>query len=220
MTLFIILYLLTLCCYLYTRTSDSKKYRTVNKYIMATMYLVFAFVTFHRRYALVSHETILLIALFFAWMGDVFLVFDFGRGGGFFLCGNICFIAYYVVTFCRNGLGPGSFFWAFPLAWILLAGFVLGCRFRPDVFRFGKMKRQIALYLCSVFSHGMCGLAAAVLLPGTRFVMMGIGSLLFMVSDMILMTGRFIVTGNKWLVRANSLTYFTGMLLIVLSMAR
>ena len=38
-----------------------------------------------------------------------------------------------------------------------------------------------------------------------------------MISDMILTTYRFVLDNNKWLVRANSLTYFTGLLLIVLS---
>ena len=218
MTLFIIIYLLALCCYFYTRTSGNKKYRAINKYIMATMYLVFAFVTFHRKYELVSHETILLLALFLAWMGDVFLVFDFGRGGDFFLCGNYGFITYYIVTFYHTGLKLGNFWWAFVIAWCMLTGFILGCQYKPDVFKLGKMRWPMTLYLSSIFSHGMCGLAAIILLPGTRFVMMGIGSLLFMVSDMILTVDRFIVRGNKWIVRANSLTYFSGLLLIVLSM--
>jgi hypothetical protein len=63
----------------------------------------------------------------------------------------------------------------------------------------------------------MTGLAMALLLPGTNFVMMGIGSLLFMASDMILTAYRFIFNNNKWLIRLNSLTYFSGLLLIVLS---
>lgn len=219
MTLFIVVYLLALCCYFYTRTSGKKKLRAANKFIMATMYLVFAFVTFHRRYELVSHETILLLALFLAWMGDAFLVFDFGRGGDFFLCGNYSFITYYIVSFYAHGFKLGDFWWAFPIAWLMLTGFILGCQFKPEGFQLGKMRWPMTLYLCSIFSHGMCGLAAIILLPGTRFVMMGAGSLLFMLSDMILTVDRFIIKGNKWIVRANSLTYFTGLLLIVLSMA-
>ncbi|MBR0445607.1 MAG: hypothetical protein IJK14_09630 [Clostridia bacterium] len=220
MTLFIVVYLLALCCYFYTRTSGNKKYRAVNKYIMATMYLVFAFVTFHQRYELVSYETVLLLALFLAWMGDVFLVFDFGRGGDFFLCGNYAFITYYILTFYDRGYTLGDFWWAFVLAWVMLTGFILGCQFKPETFKLGKMRWPMTLYLCSIFSHGMCGLAAVILLTGTRFAMMGVGALLFMVSDMILTLDRYIVRGNKWIVRANSLTYFTGLLLIVLSMAK
>jgi len=56
-------------------------------------------------------------------------------------------------------------------------------------------------------------------LPGTNFMVMGIGSVLFMISDMVLTAYRFIFKNNKWLIRLNSLTYFTGLLLIVISTA-
>jgi len=39
-----------------------------------------------------------------------------------------------------------------------------------------------------------------------------------MISDYILTVDRFIIQKNKWIVRSNSLTYFTGLLLIVLSL--
>lgn len=97
--------------------------------------------------------------------------------------------------------------------------FNLACRFKPDVFKLGKMRGPITFYLLSIFTHGMNGLCMVLLLQGSRYVMMGIGSLLFMVSDMILMTYKFILGNNKWLIRANSLTYFSGLLLIVLSTA-
>ena len=219
MTLFIIAYVIALCCYFYTRTSGIKKYRAINKYIMATMYLVFAIVTFRQRFEFVSYETVILLALFLFWLGDLFLVFDFGRGGDFFLCGNYSMITYYIISFYAQGFTLGNFWWAFALAWCLLALFIAGCQFKPNIFQLGKMRWPMTLYLCSIFSHGMCGLAAIILLPGTRFVMMGIGSLLFMVSDMILTVDRFICKGNKWIVRANSLTYFSGLLLIALSLA-
>lgn len=39
----------------------------------------------------------------------------------------------------------------------------------------------------------------------------------FIISDIILTIDRFVIKGNKWIVRANSLTYFGGLLLIALS---
>ena len=82
----------------------------------------------------------------------------------------------------------------------------------------GKMRRPMTWYLSTILTHGIMGLALVVLLPGTKFVMMGIGSFLFMISDMILTAYRFVFNNNKWLIRANSLTYFVGLLLIVLAM--
>ena len=96
MTLFVVIYLLALCCYFYTRTSGKKLYRALNKYLMATMYLVLAIVVFFRKYTFASYQLLLVVALILAWLGDIFLVFDFGRGGDFFLAGNICFTLYSV----------------------------------------------------------------------------------------------------------------------------
>ncbi|MBQ1322792.1 MAG: hypothetical protein IIY30_03285, partial [Erysipelotrichaceae bacterium] len=83
----------------------------------------------------------------------------------------------------------------------------------------GKMRWPMTWYLSTILTHGMTGLAMAVLLPGTNFMVMGIGSVLFMISDMVLTAYRFIFKNNKWLIRLNSLTYFTGLLLIVISTA-
>jgi uncharacterized membrane protein YhhN len=217
MIVFIAIYLIALCCYFKTRTSDNIKYRAINKYIMATMYLVLAIVTFLTKYEFASYQTLLMAALIFAWLGDVFLVFDFGRGGDFFLAGNICFILYEQIVMVDHGYGFKDFAWTFIAAAVILGAFIIACGSMPDKIKIGKMRWPMTFYLSTIILHGMTGLAMALLLPGTNFVMMGIGSLLFMASDMILTAYRFVFNNNKWLIRANSLTYFTGLLLIVLS---
>ena len=217
MKIFIAIYLIALCCYFYTRTADNKLHRAINKYIMATMYLVLAIVVFFKKYEFASYQSLLMAALFLAYLGDVFLVFDFGRGGDFFLAGNICFIIYEQIVLVSHGLGLKDFYWTFIVAGILLFGFIMGCQFKPDVFKLGKMRWPMTFYLSTILTHGITGLAMIILLPGTNYVMMGIGSFLFMISDIILTSYRFIFNNNKWLIRANSLTYFIGLLLIVLS---
>ena len=72
-------------------------------------------------------------------------------------------------------------------------------------------------YLSSIFMHGITGLALMTMMPGTSYVMLGLGSFLFMISDIDLNVYRYILNDNKWLIRLNSLTYFGGLLLIVLS---
>lgn len=216
MTLFIVIYLIALCCYLITRNGEKKLYRAINKYIMATMYLVFAIVVFVRKGLFVSYHTLLIAALIFAWLGDVFLVFDFGRGGDFFLAGNICFILFEQIVLADHGYGFKDFAWVFVASGAILLAFILACQFKPDKFKLGKMRWPMTLYLASIIIHGMTGLAMSLMLPGTNYVMMGIGSVLFMISDMLLTTYKYVLN-NILLVRANSLTYFIGMLLIVLS---
>ena len=87
----------------------------------------------------------------------------------------------------------------------------------PDKIKMGKMRWPMIFYLSSIFMHGITGLALIIMVPGTSYVMLGLGSLLFMISDIVLNAYRFVFNNNKWLIRLNSLTYFTGLLLIVLS---
>ena len=218
MTLFIVVYLLALCCYFYTRVSDNKKYRAINKYIMATMYLVLAIVTFFKKYNFVSYQSLYMAALIFAYFGDVFLVIDFSRGGDFFLACNICFTIYEQIVLLDHCYTIKNYYWLYIIEAIILFSFIYACSKYPEKIKMGKMRWPMTFYLSTILTHGFTGLALIIYLPGTNFVTLGIGSLLFMISDMILTAYRFIFNNNKWLIRANSLTYFVGLLLIVLSM--
>ena len=218
MTAFIIIYFAALCCYFYTRTSDNIKYRAINKYIMASMYLGLAIVTFITKYDFASYQTLLMAALIFAWLGDVFLVFDFGRGGDFFLAGNVCFTLYeQIILVDKGGYKFGNFAWTFVVAGLMLAFAIFASGKWPKKVKMGKMRWPMMFYLSSIFMHGITGLALITMMPSTPYVMLGLGSFLFMISDIILTLYRFVFDNNKWLVRLNSLTYFTGLLLIVLS---
>lgn len=217
MIVFVTVYYAALFCYFFTRVSGNRLHRAINKYIMATMYLVLAVVTFFRKYDFVSYQSLLMAALLLAWFGDIFLVFDFGRGGDFFLAGNICFTIYEQIVLVDHGYGPMDFGWTFIVAAVMLIAFIWLSEKYPDRIKLGKMRWPMTFYLSSIFMHGITGLAMVIMLPGTNYVMMGIGSFLFMISDMLLTCYRFIFNNNKWLIRANSLTYFTGLLLIVLS---
>ncbi len=218
MTVFIIIYLAALCCYFYTRTMDNIKYRAINKYFMATMYLILAIVVFVNKYEFASYQTLLMAALMLAWLGDVFLVFDFGRGGDFFLAGNICFVLYeQIILVDKGGYKFSNFAWTFVVVAVMLAFVIFATGKWPAKIVMGKMRWPMIFYLSSIFMHGITGLALMIMMPNPAYKMLGAGSLLFMLSDMDLTLYKFVFDNNKWLVRLNSLLYFSGLLLIVLS---
>lgn len=218
MIIFIAVYLIALCCYFKTRTSGNIKHRAINKYFMATMYLVLAFVTFFNKSEFASYQLLLMAALILAWLGDIFLVFDFNRGGDFFLAGNICFTLYeQAVLIDKGGFWFNDFAWTYVVVGLMLAIVIIATGRWPDKIRMGKMRWPMIFYLSSIFMHGITGLALMIKMPGTSYAMLGLGSFLFMVSDIDLNVYRFILNNNKWLIRFNSLTYFGGLLLIVLS---
>ena len=218
MTAFIVIYLAALCCYFKTRTSGNIKHRAINKYLMATMYLVLAIVTFFNKYEFASYQTLLMAALILAWLGDIFLVFDFGRGGDFFLAGNVCFTFYeQIILVDKGGYWFNDFAWTYVVVALMLAIVIFSTGRWPEKIKMGKMRWPMIFYLSSIFMHGITGLALMIMLPGTNYVMLGLGSFLFMISDIDLNVYRYIMNNNKWLIRLNSLTYFCGLLLIVLS---
>ena len=89
----------------------------------------------------------------------------------------------------------------------------------PKVLKLNKMKYPMAFYLSSITLHGLLGLVSAIFVSTTPSILvMGIGSVSFMLSDYILTVDRFVIQNNKWIVRCNSLTYFGGLLLIALSL--
>ncbi|MBQ4272259.1 MAG: hypothetical protein IJB95_01200 [Clostridia bacterium] len=229
MIAFIIIYCLFLVAYFFTRpghdiadktTKKDLWIRAINKYIMATMYLVYAIVTYVvKGYQFVSVDLIFLIALFFAYLGDIFLVFDLNRGGDYFLAGNFIFATYYFTLFVDSGLKFTNFYWILLIWAFMLGSFIFASNKWPKVFKLGKMKMPMTFYLSSIMLHGACGIGSIILLPSVRTLVLGIGSVMFMISDFILTVDKFIIKNNKWIVRANSFFYFIGLLLIALSIA-
>ena len=220
MVYFIIAYIAMLFLYFYTRNSGKMSWRAPNKIILASMFLGFAIFQFQDHYQLQSYHLVLMVALVFAWMGDVFLLFDLSRGGDFFLCGNICFFTYEMTVLIDQGHSFADFWWVIMVAVLLIGLFIWLAQRYPEKLKLGKMRWPMTLYLTSIILHGIMGLALMVLLPGTNWALMGLGSFLFMLSDLILTFDRFVIPDNKWIVRSKSASYFIGLLLIVLSMAK
>ncbi len=78
---FVILYLGTLVSYFFSETSGNFKRRVVNKIILASLFLLCFLVAFGRHYQLASFHAIAIAAFIFAWLGDVFLLYSFMKGG-------------------------------------------------------------------------------------------------------------------------------------------
>lgn len=217
MIIFSVIYALFLCAYFVTRVGDNIKHRAINKTILATMYLVYAMVMFHVG-GFSGYHYVMMAALFLAYMGDLFLIFDLNRGGDFFLAGNVCFATFYLASLKDATVPFVNYFWIFIIWAVLISLFIYLAKKYPNVLKLGKMKYPMALYLASITLHGLLGLVSAIFIGTTPFIVMGIGSVSFMISDYILTLDRFVIPKRKWLIRCNSLTYFVGLLLIVLSL--
>ena len=215
---FIVFYIALLITYFITETSGKMYLRAPNKIVMASMFLVFGIYILctNPNYGINSYHTIFIAALFLAWLGDVFLLFSLNRGGDFFLCGNICFVIYQIALLINNNVHINQFWWVILIYVIVMGGIILLFKKLPNVFKLGKMKGPMILYLSSITLNGIFGIAVMALLPGK--MLLGLGLFLFMLSDLVLTLDKFVFDKNKWVLRLNSALYFTGMLLVVLSM--
>ena len=215
--IFTIVYVLVLGAYFFTETSGKMYLRAPNKCLLALMFFVFGCIVFTTsdKYSLTSYHGLLMAGLFLAMMGDIFLLFDFNRGGDFFLCGNVCFAIYHMSLLKDHGFGIGNYWWLILIAALLVGLYYFLFTKFPNVFKIGPFKNPFVLYLASITLHGMMGIATMIFIP--ELFLLGFGSVLFFISDLTLTLDKFVFR-NKWSLRLNSAFYFTGMLLIVLSM--
>ena len=94
---FIIAYLTVLCLYFFSETSGNFKRRAVNKIVLAVLFEAYAVAAYLLHSPLFSMRMILPIGLFFAFLGDIFLLWSFVRGGICFSIGNFCLLAYEIL---------------------------------------------------------------------------------------------------------------------------
>lgn len=215
--IFICIYSLVLIAYFITETSGKLYLRAPNKTLLALMFVglsIAGFIT-KSEYSLDSMHLALLLAIILAALGDIFLLFDFGRGGDFFMCCNLCFFFYEFALLGNNGFDISKTWFVFVIFAVLIGTWILLFNLLPNVFKTGSLKWPMLMYLASITLHGSAAITVLILMP--QMWLLSVGSILFMISDFLLVIYKFVTDKNPWVLRANSCTYFVGMLLIALS---
>lgn len=193
--------------YLFALESPQSLRRTVIKTLAVGLLAVLAL--------LQNGPMLLVLALIFSALGDALLS---RRGDHWFLAGLASFLAahaFYISLFAASGGGTEP---VLPDGWramiaIVMALFALAMvallwpRVPP------KMRLPIMVYAAAIF---VMGLSALTMNSG----MIVAGAILFMISDGILATERFLVPAvsrhRAWMHPAVWITYYGGQLLIVL----
>jgi hypothetical protein len=221
-TIFIIIYLAVLFCYFFTETSGKMKYRAPNKILLSTLFLGYAAAAFFRHCDPYSYSLLLLFAIFLAWSGDVYLLWDINRGGDLFLCSNMAFFVYEIALAIDTGLGFRDLWWSillFATLWAAMLRLAIGKKAK-----LGRMAVPAILYATSVMLHGTLGLALAVnagkaAARAPELLLLGSGLALFMVSDGLMALRTAVFKKNKIVPWLNTGTYYIGLLLVVLSLS-
>ncbi|MDO4378024.1 MAG: lysoplasmalogenase family protein [Erysipelotrichia bacterium] len=206
--IFVVVYLVTMISYFFSETSGNFKRRALNKILLAFLFLSFSI------YGFINNTNIinlwLLIAIFFSFLGDVLLLYNFNYGGMAFILGNICYSVYLLLIYYHKGL----LLWPFLILFSLFYGFYLFL-LKIKYLNLGN-KKIFSLYMASIVAHGCLGLLLTIHCRFTVQAILGIGLTLFMLSDYFLAAHYFHDKGNKWILISNSGCYFTGMMLVAL----
>ena len=194
-------------------TGIGQPWRALVKVVLSTTFLGVGI-----SYGLVAdwpHVTMLVpIALLFAWIGDALLLAKhklayFHTGCLFFGISNVLLTAYAIHVY--------KWQWWSLIAFAVFMVAMFLCQ-RYNVFSFGKSKRYLNFYSLAVGYNGFLGLSIALTVASTPAILFGLGCFMFLVSDFAL--AMFMFKCKKWPIDVlNSLLYFSGLMLIALSLA-
>lgn len=189
--------------------------RAFNKFLLSAGFNIIAIVGTVLTEQWLPIQWRLIVGLIFCFFGDMFLLKSFSKGGFAFGIGNIFIFGYLCRYMAAKGV-PFSGVWFF----ILLTAIPYLCMTILDYKGIIPLKNEISviypLYIISVSLHGTLSLVGLFYLHDLKSVLLMVGSILFMVSDIILWINKFKYS-KGWFHAMNSLTYFTGMFLIALS---
>jgi uncharacterized membrane protein YhhN len=142
-----------------------------------------------------ARSRLFLVALFFCWLGDVFLIFQstdplfFIGGLASFLVGHIVYIFCYrqlqIIPSSKELLGSQKVRFAFP---IILAGTGLVTILYPLL---GALRIPVMIYALAITLMALTALFRYGRTNSKSFLLIFIGAVLFMVSDSLLAINKF-----------------------------
>ncbi len=215
-SIFILLYIGCLIAYFFSETSGNFKRRAINKIILASMFFIYGLIAYSLNYDLLSYHLVLLLGITFAFLGDVFLLFSFSRGGIFFMTSNITIFIYEIISIINYNIPFINIWYFIPLLLIIWGSFfTINLKGKIDL---KDKKIPILTYIFTVTLHATLSIPIAIYVNNIAYYMLSIGLILFMISDYFLIPHKFKCPDKKWVLRCNSGFYFIGLLLVVLSL--
>lgn len=224
---YVLIYLVVLFCYFFSETSGNHKRRSINKTILAVMFMAYAIfgtvfnIVNDGPYKIIS--LVLITSLLFCMIGDIVLLKSFSKGGIYFSVGNILLMVFNMLYLSVNGISVLKWGW-FPLVLLVIWGGYMKLKKRGFI-DFGKMDKSFSMYLLGVTLHGSLSMVGLLWLHDLKSVLIFAGSILYMISDYFISIATFKypdykgTKAGKISLRCNSLTYFVGLILIAVSTA-
>lgn len=214
--LFVCFYLIALICYFFSETSGNIKIRATNKIILSSSFFVFSIVMYIKNYLSIDNTIWLIAAIGLAFLGDVLLLVSFKKGGASFFLSNLFFIAYEISLIYINRISFCKLWYSLILTIIIFAIFLFYSN--KSNMNYKDKKLPIFLYLITVTLHACLGICLSFYFNAIYMYLFGIGLILFMISDYLLMIHKFKYQKNNFILIIHSASYFIGLLMVTLSL--
>ncbi len=217
MLIFVIVYMAMTVAYLFSETSGVFKRRAINKIALASLFLIYAIVeTIRLGNPYGAWQLLLLAGIVFCYIGDVWLLWSFTKGGIAFSIGNVIIFIAVNIYLSMKGIAFSSYWFFLLIFAVLIGGFMY--LVKAGWFDMNEgMKKKFPLYIISVTLHGTLSIAGLFFLHDTKSVLLFVGLILFMISDYFISLHKFKYKESKAILRCNSFSYFTGLMLAALS---
>ena len=211
------MYFVTFFAYMYTTSLGQSKVRGINKILLALMYVIVGLLLFcdDAKYDIV--DITLLIAVLFTCIGDIVLLFKFNLGALFFTIGNLSLVAHDILLLESLGIHIREYWWAVLVYVGIFGGYWVLERYSTH-FKIDKKDRLKAFgYLAMVTIHGSIGATLYFVTNYEPAIMLGLGSILFMLSDYVLCSYKYSYNKETSVHKLNTFLYFFGIILITWS---
>lgn len=213
----IIIYLILYLSYIYAIKLGRSYIRAVNKIILALLYFAIALIAFYLYEGSKEIFYLLIIGLAFAVIGDIVLLFNFSLGAGFFTLGNISLLVFEILYLNSFSISFIRYFPFIVLTIIFVALYALYIKKFVQIESKEKFKLSLG-YLVFVTSHAVLSVIMTLIINNSFSLIFSIGSILFMMSDFVLVKDALAVNKSLLVRRLNTALYFMGILLISMSM--
>ena len=213
--IFCSLYVLLLLFYFKNETGGNFTKRAVNKTALSTMFVTNFLICFFANSTPITFMSIIaLCAFIFCFFADIVLLFDFIKGAVVFAVGNLCFTVYSFLLLARNNIAFTQVWWCAIIFVVIIVSYLIAVKLLKMNYK--KFGAKLPAYLVTVTLHGSLGVAIAVSSSELSEKIFGIGLIMFMISDYLLVTYK-IYRKSKLMLRMNSGLYFIGIMLASLS---
>jgi uncharacterized membrane protein YhhN len=206
-------YYCLLAATIFFRYRESKAAILISKTLSSLAFMGVAFYALHQNPGAETYAVWIITGLGLSLVGDVFLVY--GERPQPFILGLLFFLLAHIAYGTEFTIVSGSDIWD-AIFYVVLVGVMIFIRQRWKI-DMGKMTAPVLAYLLVI--SFMVSQAFSICMsvgPSPLAVTAGLGALLFFISDAILAWNKF-KSPFKIAVGANLTTYYTGQLLLALS---